>query len=69
MFLAIITDTYSDVKDEIYLKKSELEIIDFMKRAPRNIARKFHVNISDTRKRLPGNEMIDNIRQIIEMQV
>ncbi|GLV43633.1 Polycystic kidney disease 2 [Carabus blaptoides fortunei] len=67
MFLAIITDTYSEVKDEIYLKKSELEIIDFMKRAPRNIARKLHVNISDTRKKLPGNEMIDNIRQIIEI--
>jgi len=35
MFLAIINDTYSEVKAEISMQKSEFEISDYIKRVKR----------------------------------
>lgn len=40
MFLAIINDTYADVKTEIAVKPDEIQMSDFLKRGLYNLLRK-----------------------------
>ena len=44
MFLAIINDTYSEVKEEISAQKNEFEVGDYFKRGYNNMLGKVELN-------------------------
>lgn len=70
MFLAIITGTFAEVKDDIKIEKSELKISDFLLRLPKNLIFKFCPQFdifSRNKLKLSSSETVDEVRRILEL--